>query len=520
MTEVKVKMSNREKSMYASELSKFNLQELVLELAEFYRNFDKIYFPLRMDQRGRIYCSPNYLNYQGSELAKSLWLFAEPSIITKEAKSLYNIKYLEFYGVNCFGKDKLSDEAKLKWIKSNLNDIINYANGILLLQAKDKLLFLSFCIEYKRYINFFNDENAYEFHTYLPIQLDATCNGFQHLALLSNENILFKELNLTVTGDRPNDFYSFLIHRLDNKFNNEIEKGNKIENEGSYVRLVDFIFTRSNVKKAIMTIPYNATPRSMRKYLVSEMEFVRNADKLSWYSQKDDQKQINLINNKDITLLMDVIQHIINNDFEKIKKLIKYLANIATALTLLGLPIVWFLPHGLVVRQSYLEVKSTSIRPFVYSKAKINIQVVNKDALDKLKQIRAFMPNLIHSLDASSMSLLYNKFHLMYKQPQFFSIHDCFGTTLDKVDLLKTMLASVYMDIYSHDHYLGEFDRKILKYIELQTGNVIDRNTRLLEINIKGRTTQYELHNIKWVTNEIDVKNSIIKRIDSQHILI
>ena len=114
LTEVKVKMSNREKSMYASELSKFNLQELVLELAEFYRNFDKIYFPLRMDQRGRIYCSPNYLNYQGSELAKSLWLFAEPSIITKEAKSLYNIKYLEFYGVNCFGKDKLSDEAKLK----------------------------------------------------------------------------------------------------------------------------------------------------------------------------------------------------------------------------------------------------------------------------------------------------------------------------------------------------------------------------------------------------------------------
>jgi DNA-directed RNA polymerase len=43
----------------------------------------------------------------------------------------------------------------------------------------------------------------------------------------------------------------------------------------------------------------------------------------------------------------------------------KYLRNIATILTLIGLPIIWTLPHGLTVRQSYLEAKSTSIRPFI-----------------------------------------------------------------------------------------------------------------------------------------------------------
>ncbi len=43
------------------------------------------------------------------------------------------------------------------------------------------------------------------------------------------------------------------------------------------------------------------------------------------------------------------------------------------------------------------------------------------------------MPNLIHSLDASSLTLLYNKFTKIYDKPQFLAIHDCFGTTLDKV---------------------------------------------------------------------------------------
>ena len=63
------------------------------------------------------------------------------------------------------------------------------------------------------------------------------------------------------------------------------------------------------------------------------------------------------------------------------------------------------------------------------------------------------MPNLIHSLDATSLSLLFHEFNHVYKQtPQFYSIHDCFGTTCDKVFTLKTILASLYTELYSTDH--------------------------------------------------------------------
>jgi DNA-directed RNA polymerase len=45
-------------------------------------------------------------------------------------------------------------------------------------------------MEYKRYINNLNDINTTTFTSFLPIQLDATCNAYQHLALLTNDEKL------------------------------------------------------------------------------------------------------------------------------------------------------------------------------------------------------------------------------------------------------------------------------------------------------------------------------------------
>lgn len=90
-----------------------------------------------------------------------------------------------------------------------------------------------------------------EFHTYLPIQLDATCNGFQHMALLSDEDTLFKELNIETTkennisnryDENPRDFYTFMLHKLYKLLADNVNNGIQDDSKGgSYSRLYDFI---------------------------------------------------------------------------------------------------------------------------------------------------------------------------------------------------------------------------------------------------------------------------------------
>ena len=140
------------------------LQETIGGIADFYTKFSIFYFPVRLDQRGRLYCLPCYFNYPSSELSKALLQFVEPGIIKKTDKS--SIQYFISYGVNCFvsivAKQLLN--KKLAWVEKNKENILSYENGYLLSKASDK--FLAFCIEYKRYIEFMEDENMMEFHTY------------------------------------------------------------------------------------------------------------------------------------------------------------------------------------------------------------------------------------------------------------------------------------------------------------------------------------------------------------------
>jgi len=286
--------------------------------------------------------------------------------------------------------------------------------------------------------------------------------------------------------------------------------------KGSYNRLSKFLWDRKHLKKVIMTIPYNASSQSMVKYLSESLvkSHYDEAKKTGWYH--DGENKDCLINYYDIKLLIKTFSFVIKNDFKKISRLMSYLSQVATLCNKLHIPISWPLPFGLTINQCYFKVNTITISPFSYIKTKINLQVPSNNLIDKNKQLRGLMPNLIHSLDAHSLTNLYRLFCIKFKneeQPPFYSVHDCFGTTCNKVDELKELLRIVYVDLYSDNAYLEKFDAYIMNHVTAHSnGEWVGRRYTDSDIT-------YDLIDIDWVLSKKVLHNKIIKKILSQHIV-
>lgn len=96
-----IKRTKKQEREYRAHMSKITLEQSIMGIAYAYENIPNMYFPLRSDQRGRIYCEPNYFNYQSNELAKSLISFSYPGKIKRNDTTA--IDYFKAYGTNCYG---------------------------------------------------------------------------------------------------------------------------------------------------------------------------------------------------------------------------------------------------------------------------------------------------------------------------------------------------------------------------------------------------------------------------------
>lgn len=457
------KMAKRERKKYTSIFSKIIMEKNILSIADTYSKMDAIYFPIRMDNRTRIYCETNYFDYQKSDLAKGLILFSKPGSIFKHDINVIN--YFKAFGANMFGNglDKKSLNYRVKWIDDNSTRILNFENNDIINLSENKTCFLAFCFEYKRFIEFINDINSVRFLSYLPIQLDASCNGYQHLALLTKESRLFNKLNLDMSTfeDDPDDFYTYILYKTEDYIDSKIDllsKQNELSDKdkkslNSYIILRKIMFDRSLVKKAIMTFSYNASVPTQVDQIVEKLE-QHSEGKTIYYTYKNDIK----FKRFDISVFVLCIRDVINIESPKIKELSKYLNNIVSICTKLSVPIQWNTPSGAIIRESYYEKKKERIRAFSFVRSKYTFLKYFKDQYSLTKQKSSTMPNLIHSLDASSIALLHKDFK---KVGNIYTIHDCFGVTADNVPKLISILKAVYMRLYSENSYLLEFDKII-----------------------------------------------------------
>lgn len=224
-----------------------------LAIAETYRD-QTFYFNTFIDWRGRIYTHAFYLDYQGSELSLALIHMALGKQLSPKGKF-----YLMVYGANCYNYGgnlkKQSLEDRVKWISDNEESVLSL-NPSFIKKAENPILFTAFALEY---IKHHKNSSA---KIYLPIFLDSTCSGIQHLAAMLGDRKLAADVNLIpnvskVNGETPvKDVYSNALKKLNHKLSSSVQDKKECFD---MIQIREVSLTRKILKKALMTKVYGVT---------------------------------------------------------------------------------------------------------------------------------------------------------------------------------------------------------------------------------------------------------------------
>lgn len=196
-----------------------------------------------------------------------------------------------------------------------------------MIKADSKFIFTAFCLAMRQL-----DKDSKSIIK-LPIFLDATCSGIQHLAGLIKDFELGSRVNLIPHSDSDpvGDIYSDIMGPI----NNEINKFG--EENIRYNNLSKVKFTRSLLKISIMTKVYNVTNYGISEQLISQLEKV-SKDSMTLYKTPTKNGYINL-NREEIFQIAQIINEQVFILFPSLKNIYNYLLNIARLMIKLNIPL-------------------------------------------------------------------------------------------------------------------------------------------------------------------------------------
>jgi DNA-directed RNA polymerase len=216
---------------------------MTMEAVARFKGRERFFIPWSFDYRGRAYPIPAFLTPQDTDFGKSLLQFADAAFITPESE-----EWLAFQVATTYGHDKATIQERLDWVRDNQELISSIGKDPLrclsLWEGVDEpWQFMAACDEYYHCLI-----ECDRHWTRLPIATDATCSGLQILAGLAKDASTARLVNV-IPGDKPQDAYKVVA---------EAAKPNCPESIRPHLG-------RSEVKRVVMTVPYNAKPYSNRE---------------------------------------------------------------------------------------------------------------------------------------------------------------------------------------------------------------------------------------------------------------
>jgi DNA-directed RNA polymerase len=397
-----------------------------IAMAEKFLEEPAIYFPTQLDFRGRMYPMPSFLNPQGTDCSKALLTFARGCKLGTSGW-----KWLHIHIANMYGEDKISFDDREAWTVNNYHWILDCTKQPFehreWMEADKPWQFLAGAIELVAAVESGDYENYF---SHLPVTVDGTCNGLQHFSAMLLDEEGARAVNLE-PADMPNDIYQIVADKVKEKFATMVD-------EPMAAAWLAWGFDRKATKRAVMILPYSGTLHAAKDYV---RDYVKDReDKAPW----DDEFAATLFFSKHVWAT-------IGETIVSAGTVMKWLKQIAKAVTKAGKPIRWVTPINFQVEQDNREMDGYQVDLMLGQSARYQPNMVApSERLDMAAQRLGISPNFIHSLDANCLMLTVNR-ALDEGIEDFAMVHDSYGVLAGKMDTLYMGLRQAFVDTYQKD---------------------------------------------------------------------
>lgn len=425
----------------------------------------EIYFPHMLDFRGRMYPIPIYLQPQGNDLARGLLTFAHGRAIGEHGGF-----WLAVNVANTWGNDKIPFQERVDWVTSKWDLWCRIAEepmkNLEWTTASKPWQCLAGIIEFVAKAQ--GDAGGV---SSLPVHVDGTCNGIQHLSALMHDEVGGASVNL-YPSDHPRDIYKEVADVLQDGLEIVEDSGGAPGHMASmWLDALDRDIPRDFTKRQVMVLPYGGSKEAFYKYTHE------------WLQEKEDAEGVERIPKDDkrlaVPYMRDRLWDAVKAKVVSGMACMEWLKECAGALAETNQPIVWKTPSGFMVRHFYGQVHERRVKTlFDGQSIWLNLYERTKDLAPK-EQLQGIAPNFVHSLDGSANMETAIAFAVETHGAPFTTIHDSFGTTAGDMWRLHDILRYAFVKVHSVD-MLEEFRQQCVtilrdKIMATQTGTTLDR---------------------------------------------
>lgn len=429
------------KKIHANNVRKQSKRVAVLKIittADRLRKYEEFWFPYQMDWRGRMYPVVGTLNPQGQDAAKGLLEFAEGKPLGESG-----VTWLQIHLANCYGIDKVSYEDRMTWTLLNeqaiLDSAIDPLRNTFWMDADGggkAWQFLAACFAYADY-----KEHGAEYPCHLPVGLDGSCNGLQHLSSMILDGYGAANTNL-VDSEKPADIYQIVANAVAAEVAEDAKNGHReaLQWHGKV--------TRSVVKRNVMTVSYGATRFGMLEQLKEDLHKATDG-KLHQFLGIDSHEP----DFPFLKYLSELIIKHIGTTVRAAPMVMGWLQDVAHTITANGLPVKWTTPVGLPVMQSYRKRRErrmdTTLGGF-----RIQLRLrEDTNFQDTKRAVLGVSPNYVHSMDGAHLQETVNRM-LDAGVTGFAMVHDSYGTHACDVQEMAILLRESFVDMYQEDQLM------------------------------------------------------------------